>query len=256
MCTFGLYPHSVAIFHRSAMVPPGRGKCLMKLLQMNPVSQNTRKRRAEHSSELHEKKRFRKDPSRWSSEEDSLLNSAVDEYGPKQWTKVAERVGTRNATQCRQRWVKVLDPAISKGKWTREEDTLLVTLVAQKFKSWGDVASHIPGRTHKQCRDRWTQHLDPALNTDVFTDEEDQRLLQLHRDHGNKWATIAHVLGRAPNTVRSRWRALTNLPGDAVPRTTIRVRVQEIEGIHDAAQNIDGKRASAKPGASGKADPR
>ncbi len=61
--------------------------------------------------------------------------------------------------QCRQRWQKVLRPGLNKGKWTKEEDKHLVDAVAKNLSSWGKVAELVPGRTSKQCRERWCHHV-------------------------------------------------------------------------------------------------
>ncbi|XP_048537143.1 transcription factor MYB73-like [Triticum urartu] len=48
--------------------------------------------------------------------------------------------------------------------WTVEEDTLLRAKV-QEFGegSWMQVASYLPSRSGKQCRERWVNQLDPNI---------------------------------------------------------------------------------------------
>jgi len=59
----------------------------------------------------------------------------------------------------------VLRPGIVKGPWTSEEDQLMRGLVAQHgLKKWSVIAQHIPGRLGKQCRERWFNHVDPAIS--------------------------------------------------------------------------------------------
>lgn len=114
-----------------------------------------------------------------------------------------------SSVQCLQRWQKVLKPGLIKGSWTAEEDKLLRELVAQGLRNWGKVASHIPGRTSKQCRERWCQHLDPSLLKTEFSAEEDITILQLHAKIGNRWAAIARELpGRTENMVKIRFKSL------------------------------------------------
>jgi hypothetical protein len=102
-------------------------------------------------------------PKRWTQEEDDRLRDAVNRHGEKNWKSIAEEVPGRNHTQCLQRWTKVLAPGLIKGHWRPEEDDLLKQLVAEGRKNWGQVASRIPGRTSKQCRERWYNHLDPSI---------------------------------------------------------------------------------------------
>ena len=104
----------------------------------------------------------------WTAEENELLKAAVERNGEKNWKLIAESVPGRNHTQCLQRWKKALKPGIRKGHWSAQEDQMLTRLVAQGaargYRNWGDVASGIPGRTSKQCRQRWCDHLDPSIN--------------------------------------------------------------------------------------------
>ena len=67
-----------------------------------------------------------------------------------------------------------------KGPWTREEDDMLVQMVqAYGTKRWSLVASNLKGRTGKQCRERWTNQLNPLINKRPWSTEEDEvRALQ------------------------------------------------------------------------------
>jgi hypothetical protein len=165
----------------------------------------------------------------------------VDEIGPKQWKRVAEWVRTRDHVQCRQRWAKVQAPGLVKGSWTREEDERLVSALAAEFKSWSSTAAHVPGRTSKQCRERWAHHLDPRVRKGLYTEEEDERLLALHRLHGNRWSTIATELGgRSSDAVRARWVALSKSSSDdtAKPRTTQPKATLSATQLAQAAENV------------------
>lgn len=41
---------------------------------------------------------------------------------------------------------------------------------------------------------RWHNHLDPGITKEAWTLEEELKLINAHRLHGNKWAEIAKVL--------------------------------------------------------------
>jgi hypothetical protein len=63
--------------------------------------------------------------SAWSEKEDIILRNMIEEFGAKEWTKIAEQFnlimqipGLRNGKQCRERWMNILDPQIKKSKWT------------------------------------------------------------------------------------------------------------------------------------------
>ncbi|RHY31469.1 hypothetical protein DYB32_003473 [Aphanomyces invadans] len=148
-------------------------------------------------------------PRRWSKAEDESLRLAVERSGERNWKAIADQVAGRNHTQCLQRWTKVLKPGLIKGHWTPEEDAKLRTLVAEGRKNWGQVASHIPGRTSKQCRERWCNHLDPNINKGNYTREEDQLIVDMQAKLGNRWSVIAQQLsGRTEDAVKIRWKSL------------------------------------------------
>eukprot|EP01031_Cornospumella_fuschlensis_P033329 gene33329-40316_t len=147
---------------------------------------------------------------RWQPDEDDRLREAIKKFGEQNWQNVAEFVGTRNLYPCQQRWTLVLKPGIIKGHWSEEEDRTLVYLVSLGLKSWPKIAEGIPGRTSKQCRERWTNCLDPTIKTIPFTEEEDAELLRLQSEIGNKWAEIARSLpGRTENHVKNRFKTLS-----------------------------------------------
>jgi hypothetical protein len=101
--------------------------------------------------------------------------------------------------------------SFKKSKWTPEEDSLLIDSVKlHGFGNWSLVAQTIPGRSGKQCRERWINQLCPALSRDNWTPQEDTILIQQQRLHGNVWSKIAQYLpGRSPNNVKNRWSWLS-----------------------------------------------
>lgn len=88
-------------------------------------------------------------------------------------------------------------------KWTPDDDTLLCQVVAKNTSPvgqvcWRRVALSFPGRQDSRCRERWYNVLDPMVNRDPWTPEEDRKILELYQELGhysNKWVTIAKKLG-------------------------------------------------------------
>ncbi len=62
------------------------------------------------------------------------------------------------------------------------------------------IARELRSKNSKQCRRRWKNVL--TLENTKFGDwtaEEDRTLLHEHREHGNKWETLAQLVGgRSP----------------------------------------------------------
>jgi Myb-like DNA-binding domain len=146
---------------------------------------------------------------RWTKDEDDKLRSIVEgtmaaaatsAQMPNRgvqinWKVVADQFSGRSDQQCMNRWQKALRPEVTKGPWTEEEDHKVVELVRKHgAKRWSLIASQLPGRIGKQCRERWHNHLNPEIRKEAWTPEEDLRILECHVTMGNKWAEIAKLL--------------------------------------------------------------
>jgi hypothetical protein len=156
-------------------------------------------------------------PSRWTAGEDATLTRLVIEYG-KLWALIArdmEVVGGEKITdhQCLTRW-KSIDPALSKGKWSAEEDASLLELVKKLgASSWSAVSEKLASgrRSNEQCRMRW-RSIDPALTKGEWAVEEDAELKRLVAEHGTAaWVKISKSLeGKKRSDINcfTRWKTL------------------------------------------------
>ncbi|KAF8048430.1 hypothetical protein N665_2518s0007 [Sinapis alba] len=145
----------------------------------------------------------------WTPEEDEVLCKAVERFQGKNWKKIAESFKDRTDVQCLHRWQKVLNPELVKGPWSKEEDNTIIALV-EKYgpKKWSTICQHLPGRIGKQCRERWHNHLNPAINKNAWTQEEELTLIRAHQIYGNKWADLMKFLpGRSDNSIKNHWNS-------------------------------------------------
>jgi hypothetical protein len=145
---------------------------------------------------------------KWTKEEDDLLRHLIGQFG-KQWSIIASYIPNRSASQAAARWEKCINPNLTKGSFTQEEDQVLVRFVEENGKrAWPKVTALLPGRTPKQCRERWFNNLDPTVTKDPWTPEEDRRIFDGYVTHGPKWSRIANELpGRTDNAIKNRWNA-------------------------------------------------
>jgi hypothetical protein len=123
-----------------------------------------------------------------------------------------------------------------KNKWTKEEDALLEKTVLEfGTDKWRAVASKIPGRTGKQCRERWLGHKSPDIVREEWSPQEDMTLIEKQMEFGHSWAAIKQFLpGRSAVCVKNRWNWLCrrDIPNHFEEFEAI-VRSQELERRSD-----------------------
>ena len=97
-----------------------------------------------------------------------------------------------------------------KDRFTKEEDNRLCTIIEiLGVKEWVSVAKMMGTKNWRQCKERWNQFLNPNINKDGWTEEEDDLLLRLHEKYGSKWSLmVSHFKGRPRLQIRNRYNLL------------------------------------------------
>lgn len=99
----------------------------------------------------------------WTREEDETIISFVQQYGTKNWTKLAGLLPGRIGKQCRERWRNHLDPEVNRDPWTQDEDNILIELHEKLGNQWVKIAESLPGRSDNCVKNRWNSTLKKRL---------------------------------------------------------------------------------------------
>ncbi|CAD8049394.1 unnamed protein product [Paramecium sonneborni] len=141
----------------------------------------------------------------WDKNEDTILRQAYYEFKGN-WRQIAAQLPGRNMNQCSQRWRRLNPQDNNKKKWTYDDDQKIIQLVQKYNKNWAEIAKNFPEKSGKQIRERYLNKLDPNINWQAWTKDEDEIILTVFKQHGPKWSIASKQLkGRPENTVKNRF---------------------------------------------------
>lgn len=101
--------------------------------------------------------------------------------------------------------------APTRTRWGKDEEARLLHAVpkhsAGGVVDWKAVIAEVQTRDHRQCHEKWTNGLDPALVKGLMEPYEQGLLCAGVAVLGRRWKTIQEILlpHRAANTLKNWW---------------------------------------------------
>eukprot|EP00775_Hariotina_reticulata_P010940 gene10940-11094_t len=113
-------------------------------------------------------------------------------------------------------------------RWSPQEHSKLEQLVElHGLKAWRLVAEQLPGRSGKQCRERYLNHTQKAKKGG-WSIQEELTLARMHAAWGKQWSQIAcHLPGRSANCLKNHWNAIYSCKQPSSDRQSAGGRRQE-----------------------------
>ncbi|XP_008238212.1 PREDICTED: transcription factor MYB39 [Prunus mume] len=100
----------------------------------------------------------------WTTEEDEKLMDYIAIHGHGSWRALPKLAGlNRCGKSCRLRWTNYLRPDIKRGKFSEDEERVIINLHSVVGNKWSKIATHLPGRTDNEIKNYWNTHLRKKL---------------------------------------------------------------------------------------------
>nr|URY18766.1 MYB protein [Zanthoxylum bungeanum] len=100
----------------------------------------------------------------WTPEEDQKLIDYIQKHGHGSWRALPKLAGlNRCGKSCRLRWTNYLRPDIKRGKFSEDEEQLIINLHSVLGNKWSAIATRLPGRTDNEIKNFWNTHLKKKL---------------------------------------------------------------------------------------------
>ncbi|XP_020215382.1 transcription factor MYB41 [Cajanus cajan] len=100
----------------------------------------------------------------WTPEEDLKLINHIQIHGPGNWRALPKSAGLeRCGKSCRLRWTNYLRPDIKRGRFSLEEEDIIIQLHSILGNKWSAIAARLPGRTDNEIKNYWNTHIRKRL---------------------------------------------------------------------------------------------
>jgi hypothetical protein len=112
---------------------------------------------------------------------------------------------------------------LKRTRFSQAEDRRLRDVVlSHEGMTWDQIATQIPGRTARQCRDRFNNYLSDKITSEAWSASEDEYVMDQYRLVGPHWSLIAaHLTGRTAAHVKNRWYKHLSRRAPPVPNETV-----------------------------------
>jgi hypothetical protein len=138
----------------------------------------------------------------------------------------------------------------SRVPWTDFTDNILRARVAEVgARKRVLIASGVPGKGGKQCRDRWLNHLMPGIIRGPFSEAEKTLFDELVERCGRRWSVIAKFMsGRTDNDIKNYYYSSKRAQAAAglSAARSVAAGVEE-ERVDSTASKAGVKRKAEKP---------
>lgn len=100
----------------------------------------------------------------WTPEEDEKLLDYINTHGHGNWKTLPKHADlNRCGKSCRLRWANYLRPDIKRGRFSEEEERLIINLHSTLGNKWSKIATYLPGRTDNEIKNFWNTHIRKKL---------------------------------------------------------------------------------------------
>lgn len=172
----------------------------------------------------------------WTLEEDQKLVDYIQKHGHGSWRALPKLAGlNRCGKSCRLRWTNYLRPDIKRGKFSEEEEQIIINLHGVLGNKWSAIASNLPGRTDNEIKNFWNTHLK-------------KKLLQMGIDPvTHRPRTDLNILSNLPQLLAAAnfanlanpWDNVLRLQSDATQLAKIQVLHNIIQVLSASPSNVE-----------------